>query len=149
MAEYTRTDIKTLAPEIAPLLREHWSERHAHAPKYALAPNLDAYCDAEERETLGLYVARKSNKLVGYVIVFIVARPHANGEIVAVIDALFVLPEHRQQGTATGLLKFAEQDLKARGANTMSVGANDPRIIRWLRMTGCYNYSETLLEKEL
>ena len=28
-------------------------------------------------------------------------------------------------------------------------GANDPRIVRWLRMTGGYTYAETLLEKEL
>ena len=149
MAEYTRTDIKTLAPEIAPLLRENWSERHAHAPKYALAPNLDAYCDAEERGYLYLYTARINRALVGYLIVMAAVRPHAVSETVGAVDALYVMPAHRSGGVATGLLQFAENHLRGEGVKTVAVGANDPRIVRWLRMTGGYTYAETLLEKEL
>ena len=149
MVEYACADIATLAPEIAPLMRANWAERHANAPRYALEPNLDVYCDAEERGLLRLYTARENRALVGYMVVLVASRPHAVSDTVGAVDALYVSPSHRANGVATDLLRFAEERLKLAGVTTMAVGANDPRIVRWLRMTSGYSYAETLLEKEL
>ena len=149
MVEYARTDIAKLATEIAPLLRANWEERHNHAPKYSLAPDLDVYCEAEEKGWLHLFTARIDGALVGYEIVFATHRPHAPSETVGAVDALYVVPKHRTQGVAAGLLAFGEKHLKDAGVNTVAIGAQDPRVIRWLRMTSGYRYAETLLEKEL
>ena len=149
MVEYERTNIESLAPEIAPLLRANWEERHSHAPKYSLAPDLDVYCDAEDKGWLYLFIARIDNALVGYEIVFAAPRPHAPSEMVGAVDTLYVLPEHRTKGVAAGLLAFGEKHLKDAGVNTVAIGAQDPRVIRWLRMTSGYRYAETLLEKAL
>lgn len=149
MLEYARTDIASMAPEIAPLLLANWEERHRSAPKYALAPDLGVYCEAEERSLLHLFTARVDGALIGYAIVFVTVRPHSPSETVGAVDALYVLPDHRTQGVAAGMLAFAEGMLKAAGVDTLAVGVQDPRVIRWLRMTSGYKYAETLLEKEL
>lgn len=148
MVEYAQTDIKTLAPEIAPLLRLAWGEANS-ALSYSLAPNMDLYCGLEERGALRLFTARVEGALAGYAIVFIAPRPHNAEKLVGVLDVIFVHPDHRQRGVAGGLLRFAEAGLKAAGAGTMSLGARDDRFARWLRITGGYHYAETIYEKEL
>lgn len=148
MAEYARTEIATLAPEIAPLLRGAWAEANSSLP-YPLAPNMDLYCELEERNILRIFRARADGALVGYAIIFIAPRPHNRERLVGVLDVIYVAPEHRRQGVALGLLTFAESALKAEGIATLSIGARDDRFARWLRMTGGYRYAETIYEKEL
>lgn len=149
MLDLAHESIKTLAPEIGPLMLSNWEERHMGAPKYRLQPNLDVYCDLEDRGRLYLYTARINRALVGYMVVAASVRLHAVEETIGVVDALYVLPAHRSGGTATALLQFAEGHLRREGVNTMLCGTNDPRIVRWLRMTCDYRYAETVLEKVL
>jgi len=149
MFEYARTDIEHLAPEIGPLMLANWNERHRNLPAYRLSPNLDTYVKLEEQGWLYLFTARKDKQLVGYAIALQAARPHAMDELVASVDALYVMPEHRSQGAAAGLLRFMEDTLRADRVNTICLGTNDPRVARWLRMTGGYSYTETILEKGL
>jgi GNAT superfamily N-acetyltransferase len=148
MAEFARTDIKTLAPRIAPLLQAAWTEANSALP-YGLSPNMDMYCEMEERNILRLFVARVEGVLVGYAIAFIAPRPHNTERLVGVVDVIYVDLDHRRRGVAHGLLTFAENALRAEGIHTLSLGARDERFARWLRISGGYKYAETIYEKEL
>jgi len=149
MLDIRRTEFSDFAPDIGPLLQANWTERHGGSPRYALAPNLDVYCEAEAAGHLFAVCAREDGKLIGYAIVLAFPRPHSKDELVGVLDALYVMPEHRSNGVAAKMLGATENVLREAGVKTMSAGANDPRIIRWLRMTGGYVYTETILEKVL
>lgn len=149
MVEFAREDVKTLASDIAPLLRRNWDEIHRDVPQYKLAPNLDVYCELEDRGCLYLFTARDAGVLIGYAVVAIAPRPHAIDELIGAIDALYVLPEHRSNGVAFKLLTFMQDQLKAVGVNTLAAGSRDPRIIRWMRTSCGFHYAETLLEKAL
>jgi GNAT superfamily N-acetyltransferase len=62
---------------------------------------------------------------------------------------IYVDLDHRRRGVAHGLLTFAENELRAEGIHTLSLGARDDRFARWLRISGGYKYAETIYEKEL
>lgn len=148
MADYARENITMLAPEIAPLIQAGITERYG-ASRVRVAPNLDVYCASEDRNLLYCFTARDGRHLVGIAIFLLSVRPHAEDELIAVLDALYVLPEHRCNGVATGLLRFGESALRAAHVDSIAAGTHDVRIARWLRMTFGYAYSETLLEKVL
>ena len=149
MLDIRRTEFADFAPDIAPLLKEHWKELHSGRPHYALVPDLDIYCAAEDAGHLFAVCAREDGKLIGYALVLAFPRPHSKDELVGVLDALYVMPEHRSNGVAAKMLGATENVLREAGVKTVSTGVRDPRIIRWLRMTGGYVYTETILEKGL
>ena len=148
MLEYARENISMLAPEIAPLIKAGLVERYGPS-RARVPPNMEVYCASEDRNLLYCFTAREDRQLVGVAIFLLSVRPHAEDELLAVLDALYVLPEHRCNGVATGLLRSAESALKAAHVNVIAAGTNDVRIARWFRMTFGYAYSETLLEKVL
>lgn len=147
MAEYARENITSLSREIAPLILSARAERYV-ASKSRRQPNLEVYCEAEDKNLLRCFSARVDHCLVGFAVFFLAPRPHTD-DLLAALDVLYVLPEHRSNGVATGLLRFGEAELRADRVNVIAVGTHDVRIVRWFRMIFGYSYAETLLEKVL
>lgn len=111
-----------LAAEIAPLLERHRAEV---APfDFPLAPNIAAYCAAEDAGILRCYTAHESGVLIGYRIMFVARNPHY-ASTQATTDVLYVDPRHRDRGRGIALMRYADAELAAEGVDV--VYQNVPR----------------------
>ena len=100
--------------ELWPLLIEHREELTTDKSLMVLAPNVEAYRQAEEDGLLFALVARCGGRIVGYSANFLVRHLHYMDLIVAQNDVLFVT---RSARAATGLrlLAATRAAAKARG----------------------------------
>ena len=149
MLEYARTDIEGLAPHLASLIRKALQAKYPSVPGTELLPNLGAYCDAEDRGELRLFSVKANSSLVGCAVLLLTMKLHPANCLIGILDTLYVLPEYRGKGVAKNLLFLVENSLRSEGVRALAAASNDPRIVRWLRMTGGYSYAETVMEKGL
>jgi L-amino acid N-acyltransferase YncA len=125
--------------EIEPLYRTHYGEMQARLAKDGISVadfdmRLDVYMERWRAGHLINYIARKDGAPVGYCNIYVTNDMH-NGERIAVEDAIYVLPEHRD-GTGRLLAKFVLSDLEERGVKRLNVAAvTDPRAaLLWQRL---------------
>lgn len=125
--------------ELEPIYRIHYGEMQARLASEGIKVGdfdmrLDVYMERWRAENLINYTARKDGAAVGYGNFYITNDMH-NGELIAVEDAIYVLPVHRN-GTGRLLAKFVLDDLKARGVKRLKVAAvTDPRAaLLWQRL---------------
>lgn len=74
----------------------------------------DYYKNMIIRENNIIYLCKKENKIIGYVFV-------KTPENVAIINALYVLPEERGKGIASNLLKLAINWIKEKNIKTVEI----------------------------
>lgn len=100
--------------EIMPLLERHWREiaRYQDIP---LDPDEDRYLGLEEAGILRCYTCRVGEELVGYGIYVVQANAHYKGSLQAHQDVLFLAPEYRKSRIGVGLIRFADDELRAEG----------------------------------
>jgi GNAT superfamily N-acetyltransferase len=104
--------------EIEPLLEMHWREI-AHYQDIPLAPDADFYNRLEEGGVLRCFTCRVGEELVGYSIYIVQHNPHYRTSKQAKQDVLFLAPEYRRSRIGLGLLRFADDELRAEGVQVV------------------------------
>jgi len=125
--------------ELAPIYRTHYREMQERLSGEGItvgdfAMRLDVYMERWKAGHLINYVARKDGAAVGYGNFYLTNDMH-NGEFIAVEDAIYVLPAHRN-GTGRKLALFVLDDLRRRGCKRLTIQAvTDPRAsLLWQRI---------------
>ena len=125
--------------ELEPLYRQHYGEMQARlkadgidVPAFNM--RLDVYMSYWRAGHLVNYVVRKAGAVCGVANIYLTNDMH-NGEFIAVEDAIYLLPEHRN-GTGRLFSKFILADLKQRGVKRLNATVlTDLRVGKlWLRM---------------
>ena len=101
----------------------HWKEVGPYPDKLVFKPRWDFYEAAYSQDKLGIYTVRQDVKLVGYLVILADFHPHHNDSVFATADGLYIDPAYRGGRVAWRLMKFAEQDLKRRGAKVLTIAS--------------------------
>lgn len=137
--------------EIAPLHALHWREvEQGHTPLRMKV----AYHDYENFEKQGQFIlfTVRSTFLVGYFMCYMHRANHANDELVAREDALFMMKHCRGTGVANHLMNYVEAALKGFGCKTLSLSSRHPAggadLTPWMKRRK-YKPSAVVFVKEL
>ncbi len=110
--------------EVSPLLESHWHEV-AHYDDIPLDPDRERYAQISETNGLRVYTARKAipapdrGILIGYLAVFVAPSLHYRSATYAVQDVLYVDPLHRGTRAGIGLIRYAQDCLRAEGVTAI------------------------------
>jgi GNAT superfamily N-acetyltransferase len=136
--------------ECGDLIEAHWREI-AVWQDIPLDPEWSAYENLEKIGMLAIYTVRtEEGKLVGYAVFIMRRHLHYKGHSWAANDIVFVHPDYRDGRIGRNLVRFWEQDLKARGIHVVHVNVKvaHPALDLVLRFEK-YKTVETGLEKRL
>lgn len=111
----------TLKEQVNELFVKHWEEVALFKDKMKLNPDWDFYTALYEQGNLGLFTARKGDKLIGYFVVVARPHPHYKDHLVAANDIIFIDPEHRKGLVGYRLIKFAKDNLRELGVSVLSI----------------------------
>jgi GNAT superfamily N-acetyltransferase len=106
--------LSDILAEVRELWKEHFAETEAYRHSLGYNPNEEAFLGYERQGMFRLYTAREGKRLVGQV-GFLVYKSRHTQTMTAAEDFFYVRPEVRGKGVATGLLRFALQDLRDDG----------------------------------
>lgn len=116
---FQREDVRTLWPELTPLLQKHWREI-AHYQDIPLNVDFETYERLEGDGSLRVFTARsKEWELIGYAIYFLRHNLHYLGSFQALQDVLFLLPEHRKTRIGSQLIDWADERLRDDGVQVV------------------------------
>ena len=119
--KYQREDLYKVKDEAADLLQKHWEEIALNKERIKLNPDWDAYSKFYKAGHLGIYTARKNDKLIGYFVVIANTNPHYKDHLFAVNDIIYLDPEYRKGFVGIKLIKYAEKDLKNLGVSVFTI----------------------------
>jgi GNAT superfamily N-acetyltransferase len=148
-----KIQIETLADvkdECGDLIAAHWREI-AVWQDIPLDPDWELYEALEKSGRLAIYTVRTDNeKLVGYAVFVTRQHAHYKKHSWALNDIVFVHPDYRDGRIGRNLVRFWEQDLKARGIHVVHVNVKvaHPALDLVLRFEK-YKTVESGLEKRL
>lgn len=108
--------VKSIYPELLPILKAHAEELSPHKGKYRLYPPMDILFFLEKNKSLFTMTARDEGSLVGYCSFIKSKSLHYAGVINFEVDAFFLLKEYRKGLTGYKLLKEAHEMCKREGA---------------------------------
>lgn len=114
-------DFSVVKSEIDYLLSKHWEEIAVNKDKIKLNPDWNFYDLLNSAGYLGIYTARSDGKLVGYFIVVAKEHPHYKDHIFASNDIIYLDPDYRKGLAGYRLIKFAEDDLRAKGVSVLTI----------------------------
>lgn len=100
-----------LVAEIWPLLEEHYQEI-AHFQDIPLAPDFEAYRNAEKLGVVRIFTARDQGRLDGYAIYFLRRNIHYQTSLQAVQDILFLSAGLRRGLAGYRFIKWCDEQLK-------------------------------------
>lgn len=112
--------LSDILSEVKELWKEHFAETEGYRHSLGYNPNEEAFLAFERANQFRLYTARDGRRLVGQ-IGFILYRSRHTQTMTASEDFFYVRPEARGQGVATGLIRFALQDLRDEGVPQATV----------------------------
>lgn len=137
--------------EVAELASAHWREVEAPlhgGPDYA--PDRERYTTLERLGMLSVTTARDGEgRLAGYAVFTLAPCPHLDGELVAALDALYLVPQVRRGFNALALLRNAEAALAARGAGIAQYSSPASRPCDALYRRLGATHTETIWHKRL
>ena len=111
--------LSDILPQVRELWKEHFAETEGYRHALGFNPNEDTFLAYERQGALRLYTARDGKRLVGQV-GFLLYKSRHTQTLTANEDFLFLRPEARGKGVATGLLRFALQDLRDEGVKQVT-----------------------------
>ena len=120
MIEFRSEPLDPMLSDAAALFELHYQELTLHKESVKLNPMLENYRQIERAGKIAVYTARDDGELVGYGVFFVAPHIHYGDTIVAMNDVLFLHPAHRKGSMGTRLIKFCEQQLRARGAHKIA-----------------------------
>jgi GNAT superfamily N-acetyltransferase len=98
-------------PDAEPMLPKHYEELATYK-EVPLEVHWPHYERAESNGVLRIYTARDDGVLIGYALfVCVWKHPHYRSISIASNDVIWIDPNHRGAGVATGLCEFFEKDL--------------------------------------
>ncbi len=106
---FQRENFAAVIDEALPLLGQHYAEV-GHNSDVPLNIDKAKYEHADLLGILRVYTARKKDALIGYLAFFLTKHQQHMGRIVAIQDALYVMPVHR--GFGSDLVQFANDQLQ-------------------------------------
>lgn len=107
---FSREHYASVIAEALPLIRHHYAEV-SHNPDIPVDIDHEKYHAAEALGIFRAYTARIQGALVGYLAFMLTKHQHHKDKVLAVQDALYVMPAHR--GFGSDLVKFANEQLQA------------------------------------
>lgn len=130
------------------LLEKQWEEVDERRKSSDLSVQWDNYEAADEADMHRWLLAERGDKVLGFISMFLCPSMHT-GELTALTDTMYVLPEERGTGVGTELIKRAEEMVKEMGAKHMMVTfKNDVDHAPLAERLGLFNY-ETVYCKPL
>lgn len=125
-------------PEGRRLLNLHWHEVARDQERIGLLPRFDRYERAEDAGSLLIVTARDDGALVGYAVFFIDKNLHYAQSTWGISDIFWLHPDARRGRAGMRLLLFAEERLRARGAEMMhtTTKIEHPAASRLLQFLG-------------
>lgn len=124
MIEITKANGLDMVKKYGELFKQHYSNDF-RVDVSELDLNLDAYKNLADVDAHLFMVAEDEGTEVGYISVIISEHHQMQGIVYAVLDAVFVSPDHRKMGVAQGLIKAVEDELKDRGVSWFSLVFRD------------------------
>lgn len=127
-----------------PLLVRQWQEA-GEPGAGSLAMAEDRYAAMERAGMLRVFTTRRAGQLVGHATFFVFTGMHAAVRA-AVLDALYLFPEHRGPRVSLRLVRHAETALQAEGVGIIHMHANERFLgfARLLQSLGYHPVSRTL-----
>jgi GNAT superfamily N-acetyltransferase len=95
------------------LIKAHWDEVEQIARP--LAPLWETYREAEKKDALVCFVARKNDDVVGYAVFFFVTDLHSRQTLVAFNDSVFLKKDCRKGGAGKAFLEYCDEELEKTG----------------------------------
>lgn len=114
-------DFSVVKSEIDYLIKKNWEDLATDKDKIKLNPNWGFYETLNSAGYLGIYTARSDGKLVGYFIAVATEHPHFRDHIFASNDVLYLDPDYRKGLAGYRLIKFVEDDLRAKGVSALTI----------------------------
>ncbi len=128
------------------LVKLQWMEVDHRRKSSNLDVDFNQYLKLEELGTHFIVVTFSDEELVGYNSMFVSPSPHTK-ELTALTDTVYIKKEYRKEGLGGEMIRLAEEEAKARGAQHMMVtfknGDSHPNIVEDL---GFFSY-ETIYAK--
>ena len=144
---FLEPDIDYAIELISPLLEEHSKEagfNYAHG--FNITPNYDLYREAFRLGGLYILVAMEDKEVKGYLVTFIIDH-HQNKLKLATSDLLYVHPSKRGSTLWKELIGRAEQSLRLKGVNVLSLTVKPEHGVLLKRIA--YNPMEVTYSKNL
>lgn len=116
---FAREILCEVVQEAQPLLLAHYAELTLRKDVVKLDPMWQEYRLLEQLGRFVIFTARDDGQLVGYAAYFLNKHLHYSALMVAQNDVLFLHPDKRRGTTALRFLDYAEDQLKAMGAQKL------------------------------
>lgn len=146
MAKFQQELLSLCEQEVAPLAVLEWEE--SGHPSEGLCIDWDQYFTLEDAGALKFFTAREGEKLIGYIVVIVVAPLTTKGSLVAMLDSVYVAKPYRGK-TGRKLFAFVESCMKDDGIYRVMASSSAKRPIgAFLERMG-YCEVETKFEKAL
>lgn len=116
-------DFEDCIDEMTKIFPSHWEELGIYKDKMPLDPQYHVYRERNKRGELVMPTVRLDSKLIAYWPTFVSPGLHYESTLTAIMDILYVNPEHRNQGVALMLFNCLKQELKRRGVKIWYVGS--------------------------
>lgn len=152
MIRYTHEKFEDVIEELQPMLHQHWNEIPTLDFDIKLAPQYEIYQLSQDNDQLVIITAREdqTNKLQGYIVVFIQEPLHHRSVKEANVDIVFLAPECRGKGVGKLLFIETENYLKEYyGVNQIRVEVNEHLDFSPLLIKREYRKSHTVYMKEI
>ncbi|MDA8231569.1 MAG: GNAT family N-acetyltransferase [Magnetospirillum sp.] len=134
---------------MTPLVARHWREVALDRDRVPLAPDWEKYRLLDRTGALNITTARHDGRMVGYACYIVSRHLHYRDLMVAESDAFFLAPEHRRGPEGVRLLRAAEQNVIAAGAQRIVTRVKvDPDFGPLLRRMG-YQPIEAVYSKRV
>ncbi len=91
------------------LIKEHWDEVVTDARP--LDPYWEVFREAEQKNNLVCFTARKDGNLIGYAVFLFVHDLHSRNTRTAYNDAVFLRKDHRKGGLGKSFIEYCDEEL--------------------------------------
>jgi len=147
MITYSIENFVKIYDELYPLFQDHWKEIARHQDTVPLDPDMKQYTALQDMGALHTLVAREEGKIIGYTVYIMMPHLHYKQNMFAYNDLIYVDQAHRGSRVGYTLLKKAEEYLKDKGADSITVHMKPEHSFEGLLNKMGYNQSEILFEK--
>lgn len=130
------------------LIAKQWLEVDERRKSSDLNVQWDSYINASNLGMQFWVLALRGESVLGYVSMLLTPSMHT-GELTALTDTMYVIPEERGSGVGSGLINKVEEVVRERGAKHLMVTfKNDVNHAPIVERLGLFNY-ETVYCKPL
>ena len=118
--------LRDMEPDIRPLHEQHYNETETAYLETPFDPDYGRYIQSEEAGQFVVFTVRIEGTMVGYLQYYVFRDMHSQGMYQAREDALFLTKQHRGQGIAPALLRYAEHCLAQLGCKYVGMSSKAP-----------------------